>query len=87
VGLTSIDNAIAGRLTYGRACAYEAAFAPLRRRDSAHWAELDGYRPFFAVTRHAEVSAIQRRSRAMRKSFRPRTEWLASCPQGGLPCP
>src|SRR3954449_3832513 len=54
----SIDDAIADPKTYGNLDEQHAVFTRLRAEDPVHWCEPEGYRPFWAVTRHADVKAI-----------------------------
>lgn len=56
---TDIDEVIVDPRTYGDEFAYHRAFAALRAHDPVHWAEPADYRPFWAVTRHADVMAVE----------------------------
>ena len=35
------------------------AFGALRRESPVHWAEAEGFNPFWAITKHADVAAIE----------------------------
>lgn len=54
-----IDEIIVDPRTYGDEHAYHRAFDWLRREDPVHWAEPKDYRPFWAVTRHADIMAVE----------------------------
>ncbi|SFU09088.1 cytochrome P450 [Paraburkholderia aspalathi] len=56
----AVDEAIASGTTYGNPETEHALFAQLRSEDPVHWTEPDGYKPFWTVTRHADVVAVQR---------------------------
>ena len=58
----AIRQAVANPRTYVDQPAYDALFAGLRRRSPVHWAEPDGYRPFWLVTRHADIMEIERQN-------------------------
>ncbi|MFC5187559.1 cytochrome P450 [Actinomadura harenae] len=49
---------------------FHAAAALLRRDDPVHWVEADGYAPFWAVTRHADVLEVERRDDVFRNAPR-----------------
>jgi hypothetical protein len=54
-----IDDIIVDPRTYGDEHSYHRAFAALRQHDPVHWAEPRDYRPFWAVTRHADIMAVE----------------------------
>jgi cytochrome P450 len=56
----AIDAAIVEPATYAGEEAYEAVFKPLRQEDPVHWATPNGVRPFWAVTKHADIIDIER---------------------------
>lgn len=57
----SRDNAIVDVGIYSDPERYHALFADLRREEPVRWTEPDGYRPFWAVTRHADIAEVQRK--------------------------
>jgi len=60
VGLDSaIDDVIADPATYADEDLFHRTFAQLRKHDPVHWCEPRDYRPFWAVTRHADVRAVE----------------------------
>jgi cytochrome P450 len=54
-----IDEVIVDPRTYGDEHSYHRAFAALRREDPVHWTQPRDYRPFWAVTRHADIMAVE----------------------------
>jgi len=58
----SIDNAIADPKTYASEEAFHSLFTNLRRDDPVHWTEPDEYRPFWAITKHADIAEIERQN-------------------------
>lgn len=56
----SIDNAIADPSTYGDPQKQHAIFAQLRREAPVHWTQPEGYRPFWTISRHADVMEVER---------------------------
>ena len=56
------DAAIADPKTYADQSKLLGLFAGLRKEDPVRWTEPDGYRPFWAVTRHADVTEVERQS-------------------------
>jgi cytochrome P450 len=56
------DEAIASGWFYGEPARKYALFATLRRDDPVHWTEPAGYRPFWTVTRHADIMDIERQN-------------------------
>lgn len=56
---STIDDAITDPKTYGDENLYHDLFARLRREDPVHWAEPRQFRPFWAVTRHADIMAVE----------------------------
>lgn len=54
-----IDEIITDPATYADEKAYHDAFSHLRREDPVHWCEPRDYRPFWAVTRYADVTAVE----------------------------
>lgn len=58
----SIDNAIAAPKTYASEEAFHTLFTNLRREDPVHWTEPDDYRPFWTVSKHADIAEIERQN-------------------------
>jgi cytochrome P450 len=58
----TINEVIANPRTYVDQRAYDALFVDLRRDSPVHWAAPDGYRPFWLVTKHADIMEIERQS-------------------------
>jgi cytochrome P450 len=56
----SIDNAIASPATYGDEKRLHAILTDLRKNDPVHWTTPDGVRPYWAVTKHADILEIEK---------------------------
>jgi cytochrome P450 len=54
-----IDEVIVDPRTYGDEHSYHRAFEALRREDPVHWTQPRDFRPFWAVTRHADIMAVE----------------------------
>jgi cytochrome P450 len=54
-----LGNAIVDTATYVSDSAYDALFARLRKEEPVSWAEPDGYRPFWVVTKHADIRSVE----------------------------
>ena len=57
--IDNIDEIITDPTTYGDEHLYHEVFARLRRDDPVHWCETPNYRPFWAVTRHADIMRVE----------------------------
>ena len=57
-----LDNAIADHKTYGNVDAQHGLFAGLRRDDPVHWTQPDGYRPFWTISKYADIIEIERQA-------------------------
>ncbi len=57
-----VDNAIVSGKTYADESVYHPLFAKLRRADPVHWTAPEGVRPFWTVTRHADIMEIERQA-------------------------
>jgi cytochrome P450 len=58
----SVDNAIADPKTYASEADFHSLFTKLRRDEPIHWTEPDDYRPFWTVSKHADISEIERQN-------------------------
>lgn len=58
----AVDNAIADPKTYASEEGFHSLFTKLRREDPIHWTEPDEYRPFWTVSKHADISEIERQN-------------------------
>lgn len=54
------DNAIADPKLYADPDAFHALFARLRREEPVRWTQPDDYRPFWTVSRHADIMEVER---------------------------
>ena len=61
--MPSIDEAIVDPKLYADASAYHALFASLRRDAPVRWTEPQRFRPFWTVSRHADIMEIERQSK------------------------
>lgn len=71
----ALDNAIADHKTYGNVDAQHELFAGLRRDDPVHWTQPEGYRPFWTISKCADIIEIERQ--ADRFINQPRTKLLS----------
>lgn len=62
--MQSIDKQFADPATYGSPDTYHQLMARLRKEDPVHWAEPDGIRPFWLLSRHADIVAVERNPEA-----------------------
>lgn len=71
-----VDRAIVDPKTYSSEAASEALFRGLRQHAPVRWCEPEGYRPFWLVSKHADIIEIERQSskfiNAPRAILRPR---------------
>lgn len=54
------DNEIVAPATFANERRLHEIFAWLRAHDPVHWTEPEGYRPFWSVTRHADILEVER---------------------------
>jgi cytochrome P450 len=59
---SALDNAIVNPATFGDETEIHRLLGDLRRNDPVHWTAPDGFRPFWAVTKHADILEIERLS-------------------------
>jgi cytochrome P450 len=71
----ALDNAIADHKSYGSVEMQHRLFARLRREDPIHWTEPVGYRPFWTVSKYADIIEIERQADRFINS--PRTKLLS----------
>lgn len=57
--MANIDEVIVDPATYADENLYHDAFAQLRESDPVHWCEPKEFRPFWAITRHADVAQVE----------------------------
>lgn len=57
---TQLDNALVDIANYGGDAPIHALLADLRKTDPVHWTDPDGFRPFWAVTKHADILEIEK---------------------------
>ncbi|MFN3233468.1 MAG: cytochrome P450 [Alphaproteobacteria bacterium] len=55
-------TSVADPKAYADEKAIHALFADMRRNDPVHWQEPEGHRPFWSITKHADIMAISRRN-------------------------
>jgi cytochrome P450 len=65
-----IDNLICDPATYADEALFHDSFAQLRAHDPVHWCEPRDFRPFWAVTRHAELMAVELNTKVFRNEPR-----------------
>ena len=58
----NLDNQLVSHQLFVDTSHWHAIFARLRREDPVHRIEADGYPPFWAVTKHADIVEVERRS-------------------------
>ena len=58
----SIDNAIVDPRTYAHVDEFHRLFTKLRAEDPVRWTEPDGYRPFWTVSKHADIMEVERQN-------------------------
>lgn len=56
-----LDAQIASPRTYAHLTEMDALFRRLRQEDPVHWTEPEGYRPFWTVSRHADIMEVERK--------------------------
>ena len=58
--MSDLDNAIADPKTYGDEEKFHALLADLRQNDPVHWTEPEDFRPYWAITKYADILEIER---------------------------
>ena len=56
----ALDDALVSNVTYGDEKEIHGLLAGLRRDDPVHWTTPEGYRPFWSVTKHADILEIEK---------------------------
>lgn len=56
----TLDDRIVNPQVYTEPGTLLADYATLRATDPVHWTEPKGYRPFWAITRHADITAVSK---------------------------
>jgi cytochrome P450 len=59
---STIDNDIANGKTYGDLDVQHALFSRLRAEDPVHWTQPDGFRPFWTISKNADILEVERQS-------------------------
>lgn len=55
----NVDEIITDPKTYGDEHLYHEVFAKLRAQSPVHWTQPRNFRPFWAITRHADIMAVE----------------------------
>lgn len=55
-----LDNSIVNPVTFGDEKEIHGLLTGLRQNDPVHWTEPDGFRPFWAITKYADILEIER---------------------------
>ncbi len=58
--MPAFDNALAAPATYGDETRIHEMLADLRKNDPVHWCAPDGFRPYWAVTKYADILEIEK---------------------------
>ncbi|HEV2675063.1 MAG TPA: hypothetical protein VGV37_11025, partial [Aliidongia sp.] len=56
----ALDDALVSNVTYGDEKEIHGLLAGLRKDDPVHWTTPEGYRPFWSVTKHADILEIEK---------------------------
>jgi len=60
--MSALDNALASPVTYGDEKKIHELLAGLRKNDPVHWCAPDGFRPYWLVTKYADILEIERQN-------------------------
>jgi cytochrome P450 len=71
ISVTEAGLALADPASYTDEARLHEALEILRRQDPVHWVEADGFAPFWAITRHADVMEIERQHSLFLNAPRP----------------
>jgi cytochrome P450 len=69
--VTDAGRALTDPSAYADEARLHEALALLRREDPVHWVEADGFEPFWAITRHADIMDIERNHTVFHNAPRP----------------
>lgn len=58
--MTALDDQLVNPATFTDETSLHALWADLRRDDPVHWTEPVGYRPFWSISKHADIMEIER---------------------------
>lgn len=59
---SAIDQAIVDPKTFAREESYHDLYTQLRRDDPVHWTEPGTFRPFWTISKHADIMEIERQN-------------------------
>jgi cytochrome P450 len=71
LSVTDAGRALTDPSAYADEGRLHEALALLRREDPVHWVEADGFEPFWAITRHADIMDIERNHTLFHNAPRP----------------
>ncbi|HEY0106328.1 MAG TPA: cytochrome P450 [Rhizomicrobium sp.] len=57
---TDLDNALVDIANYGGDAPIHGLLADLRKNDPVHWTAPEGFRPFWSITKHADILEIEK---------------------------
>lgn len=57
---TELDNALVSNVTYGDEKEIHRLLTDLRKNDPVHWTAPEGYRPFWSITKYADILEIEK---------------------------
>jgi cytochrome P450 len=57
---TALDNSLVNPVVFGDAAEIHGILKNLRHNDPVHWTAPDGFRPFWAITKHADILEIEK---------------------------
>jgi len=60
--MSALDDALVSPETYGDENAIHAYLSDLRKSDPVHWTAPEGFRPFWSVTKYADILEIERQN-------------------------